>query len=63
MPTQATRARPDEGALIIRTITFRQSTFTALKDFIQGHERRHGERLTNAAAVDRLIRERLGIRA
>ena len=45
--------------LIERTITFRNSTFGALKTFIRAHKRSHGVVLTNAAAVDMIVREHL----
>ena len=50
-------------ALIAREITFRRSTFDALKAFIQRNQRNTGQLLTNAAAVDRLLRRQLGLRA
>lgn len=48
-----------EETLIERKITFRNSTFGGLKSFIREHERKTGERLTNAAAVDVLLRPQL----
>ena len=48
-----------EEILIERKITFRNSTFGGLKTYIREHEHRTGERLTNAAAVDRLLRAQL----
>ena len=48
-------------ALIARPITFRLSTFAALKDYMRAHQQRTGEALTNAAAVDRLIRKALAV--
>jgi hypothetical protein len=45
--------------LIERTIQFRNSTFGGLKAFIRAHERRTGQKLTNAAAVDLLLRREL----
>ena len=51
-------AEPGE-ALIERTITFRNSTFGGLKAYIRAHKRRTGIELTNSAAVDLLLRERL----
>lgn len=50
---------PGEEILIERKITFRNSTFGGLKTYIREHEHRTGERLTNAAAVDRLLRAQL----
>lgn len=38
---------------------FRNSTFGGLKTFIRTHKRRTGETLTNAAAVDLLVRKAL----
>jgi hypothetical protein len=51
--------KPGEEILIERKITFRNSTFGGLKAYIREHEHRTGERLTNAAAVDRLLRAQL----
>ena len=48
-----------EEILIVRSITFRNSTFGALKTYIREHEGKTGERLTNAAAVDRILRTHL----
>lgn len=45
-----------EEVLILREITFRNSTFGALKTFIRGHKRHTGETLSNAAAVDMILR-------
>jgi len=45
-----------EEVLIERKITFRNSTFGALKVFIRGHQRRTGQHLSNAAAVDIFLR-------
>ena len=45
--------------LIERTITFRNSTFGALKTFIRAHKRSQGVVLTNAAAVDIIVRKHL----
>lgn len=45
--------------LIVRSITFRSSTFGGLKSYIREHEHKTGERLTNAAAVDRILRAHL----
>jgi hypothetical protein len=42
--------------LIERKITFRNSTFGGLKAYIREHAQKTGERLTNAAAVDRILR-------
>lgn len=50
---------PGEEILIERKITFRNSTFGGMKTYIREHEHRTGERLTNAAAVDRLLRVQL----
>ena len=50
---------PGEEILIERKITFRNSTFGGMKTYIREHEHRTGERLTNAAAVDRLLRAQL----
>ncbi|QTD44217.1 hypothetical protein [Ottowia testudinis] len=47
-------------ALIERPVTFRLSTFGALKDYMREHQKRTGVALTNAAAVDLLIRKALG---
>lgn len=48
-----------EESLIERKITFRNSTFGGLKAYIREHEHKTGERLTNAAAVDRILRAHL----
>ncbi|MBU1361466.1 MAG: hypothetical protein KKC85_04880 [Gammaproteobacteria bacterium] len=48
-----------EEVLIVRSITFRNSTFGALKSYIREHKSKTGEHLTNAAAVDRLLRVQL----
>ncbi|VTU35790.1 hypothetical protein H4CHR_03748 [Variovorax sp. PBS-H4] len=48
-----------EEVLIVRSITFRNSTFGGLKTYIREHEHKTGERLTNAAAVDRILRAHL----
>lgn len=45
--------------LIDRAITFRNSTFGALKHFMRDHTRRTGKTLTNSAAVDMVLREHL----
>lgn len=50
----------DAGEILItRGITFRNSTFGALKVFQREYRGRTGVVLTNAAAVDMLLRERL----
>lgn len=56
---QHTTPNTSEEVLIQRTITFRNSTFGGLKTYIREHEHKTGERLTNAAAVDRLLRAQL----
>ncbi|VTU29847.1 hypothetical protein [Variovorax sp. PBL-E5] len=48
-----------EEVLIVRSTTFRNSTFGGLKTYIREHEQKTGERLTNAAAVDRILRSHL----
>jgi hypothetical protein len=48
-----------QEVLIERAITFRNSTFGALKNFIRDHERRTGQKLTNSAAVDMALRSYL----
>jgi hypothetical protein len=48
-----------EEVLIVRSITFRNSTFGGLKSYIREHEHKTGERLTNAAAVDSILRAHL----
>ena len=48
-----------EETLFERKLTFRNSTFGGLKTFIREHEHKTGERLTNAAAVDTLLRAQL----
>lgn len=45
--------------LITRELTFRNSTFGALKTFMRQHKRRTGETLSNAAAVDMILRAHL----
>lgn len=45
--------------LIDRAITFRNSTFGALKHFMRDHTRRTGQTLTNSAAVDMVLRAHL----
>lgn len=57
MQTPTTNA--SEEVLIVRSITFRNSTFGGLKTYIREHEHKTGERLSNAAAVDRLLRVQL----
>lgn len=58
--TQTTSAPEAPGEiLIIRTITFRNSTFGGLKHFIRAHQRKTGVLLTNAAAVDMILRAHL----
>ena len=56
---QTTTINTSEEVLIERKITFRNSTFGGLKTFIREHEHKTGERLTNAAAVDRILRAHL----
>jgi hypothetical protein len=53
--TTPTPEAPGE-VLINRTITFRNSTFGGLKTFIRAHQRKTGAVLTNAAAVDLILR-------
>lgn len=48
-----------EETIIERKIAFRNSTFGGLKTFIREHEHKTGERLTNAAAIDQLLRAQL----
>jgi hypothetical protein len=48
-----------QEVLIERAITFRNSTFGALKHFMRDHERRTGQKLTNSAAVDMALRSYL----
>lgn len=58
--TQATPASEAPGEILInRTITFRNSTFGGLKTFIRAHQRKTGVVLTNAAAVDLILRAHL----
>ena len=45
--------------LIARQITFRNSTFTMLKDYMQSQAATTGQPMTNAQAVDTLIRRAL----
>lgn len=56
---QEMTANTSEETLITRSITFRNSTFGGLKSYIRDHEHKTGERLTNAAAVDRILRPQL----
>lgn len=49
---------PNE-VLIERSVTFRRSTFDALKEYMRRHKERTGIALTNAAAIDRLLRAQL----
>lgn len=52
--------QPEAGeTLITRSITFRNSTFGGLKSFIREYGHRTGKHLTNAAAVDLLVRAQL----
>jgi hypothetical protein len=51
-----TTPNASEEVLIERRITFRNSTFGALKTFIRDHKRRTGQQLSNAAAVDIALR-------
>lgn len=54
---QTTTAPEAPGEILInRTITFRNSTFGGLKHFIRTHQRKTGVLLTNAAAVDLILR-------
>jgi len=53
VPTPA----PQGEVMIERAITFRNSTFGALKSFIRIHKRKQGVQLSNAAAVDHILRE------
>lgn len=57
-PTGSPSANPGE-ILVERTIQFRNSTFGGLKGFIRDHQRKTGVKLTNAAAVDLLLRKEL----
>lgn len=60
MQDQTTSPAADaEEALIHRKVTFRNSTYGGLKSFIRNHKRRTGIELSNSAAVDLLLRERL----
>lgn len=47
--------------LIFREITFKRTTFDQLKAFMRSRERLTGERLTNAAAVDLILRAQFGM--
>lgn len=55
---EQTPGSPGE-ALITRTVTVRNSTYGALKTFQREYRGRTGISLTNAAAIDMLLRERL----
>lgn len=57
--SQTTTPNVSQEALITREITFRNSTFGALKTFMRDHKRRTGETLSNAAAVDMILRAHL----
>lgn len=57
-PSPATPNSSQE-ILIKREVTFRNSTFGALKTYIREHRRRTGETLTNAAALDMILRAHL----
>lgn len=58
--TQTTSAPEAPGEILInRTITFRNSTFGGLKNYIRAHQRKTGVLLTNAAAVDLILRAHL----
>lgn len=50
-----------QEVLIERAITFRASTFDALKNHMRDHERRTGLKLTNSAAVDLALRSFLAM--
>lgn len=56
---QTTTPNASQEPLISREITFRNSTFGALKTFMRDHKRRTGETLSNAAAVDMILRAHL----
>lgn len=45
-----------EEVLVTREVTFRNSTFGALKTYMRGYKRRTGVTLTNAAALDLILR-------
>jgi hypothetical protein len=59
MHDQTTNPADADEALIERKLTFRNSTYGGLKAFIRAHKRRTGTALTNSAAVDLLLRDRL----
>lgn len=59
MHDQTTQAISQDETTIERKLTFRNSTYGGLKAFIRAHKRRTGVELTNSAAVDLLLRERL----
>lgn len=59
MTDQTTQDPSQDEATIERKLTFRNSTYGGLKAFIRAHKRRTGIELTNSAAVDLLLRERL----
>ena len=56
---QTTTPNTSREPLIPREIAFRNSTFGALKTFMRDHKRRTGETLSNAAAVDMILRAHL----
>lgn len=57
--TSPTSPNVSQEVLIERAITFRNSTFGALKHFMRDQERRTGQKLTNSAAVDMALRSYL----
>lgn len=57
--TQTPTPNISEETLITREIKFRNSTFGGLKTFMRDHRRRTGETLSNAAAVDMILRAHL----
>lgn len=57
IPTPTPNA--SQEPLISRELTFRNSTFGALKTFMRDHKQRTGETLSNAAAVDMILRAHL----
>lgn len=57
--TPPTSPNASHEVLIERAITFRNSTFGALKHFMRDYERRTGQKLTNSAAVDMALRSYL----
>jgi hypothetical protein len=60
MDDQTTGQASEKGeALIERKLTFRNSTYGGLKSFIRAYKRLTGLDLTNSAAIDYLLRERL----